>query len=161
MIQKYVRGMQTRKKFQRLKKCLELITRIQRAFRKRFKFVNDKATEIQSAFRKALAKDRYNRKKQRYDTSLVDPEEEYYDSSDEDQIRQVKERKKKRELDKKIEKQKQIADYLAAKLEIMQELGVTPTRKEWDHITSLDSEIKIDAAVRSVMKKRWAERSYR
>ena len=112
MIQKYIRGMQTRKKFQRLKKCLELITRIQRAFRKRFKFVNDKATKIQSEFRKALAKDRYNRKKQRYDTSLVDPEEEYYDSSDEDQIRQVKERKKKRELDRKIEKQKQLQDEI-------------------------------------------------
>ena len=111
-IQKYVRGMQTRKKFQRLKKCLELITRIQRAFRKRFKFVNDKATEIQSAFRKALAKDRYNRKKQRYDTSLADPEEEYYDSSDEDQIRQVKERKKKRELEKKIQKQKELQDEI-------------------------------------------------
>ncbi len=104
--------MQTRKKFQRLKKCLELITRIQRAFRERFKYVNDEATKIQSQFRKALARDRYNRKKQRYDTSLVDPDEEYYDSSDDEQIRQVKERKKKRELDKKIEKQKQLQDEI-------------------------------------------------
>ena len=95
MIQKYVRGLLTRNKFQRLKKCLDYITRIQRAFRKRFKFVNDQATKIQKEFRKNLAKDRFNRKKQRYDNSLIDPEEEYYDSSDEEQIRKVNERKRK------------------------------------------------------------------
>jgi hypothetical protein len=60
-----------------------------------------------------------------------------------------------------MDKQKTIADYLAAKLEVMRDLGVTPTAKEWDRISSLDSEIKIDAAVRAVMKKRWAERSYK
>ena len=112
MIQKYVRGLLTRNKFQRLKKCLDYITRIQRAFRKRFKFVNDQATKIQKEFRKNLAKDRFNRKKQRYDNSLIDPEEEYYDSSDEEQIRKVNERKRKRELDKKIEKQKQLQEEI-------------------------------------------------
>ena len=61
----------------------------------------------------------------------------------------------------KIEKQKNLADYCAAKYQIMTELGVTPTRREWDRITSLDSENKIDAAVRAVMKKRWSERSYK
>ena len=60
-----------------------------------------------------------------------------------------------------MDKTMTIPQYLAAKLHIMQELGVTPTRKEWDHITSLDSENKIDAAVRAVMKKRWSERSYK
>lgn len=61
----------------------------------------------------------------------------------------------------KLDKQKTLADYCSVKYQIMTELGVTPTRKEWDHITSLDSENKIDAAVRAVMKKRWSERSYR
>lgn len=60
-----------------------------------------------------------------------------------------------------MDKQKTIADYLAAKLEVMRDLGVTPTAKEWDRISSLDSEIKIDTAVRAVLKKRWAERSYK
>jgi hypothetical protein len=60
-----------------------------------------------------------------------------------------------------MDKQKTIADYLAAKLEVMRDLGVTPTAKEWDRISSLDSEVKIDTAVRAVLKKRWAERSYK
>ena len=60
-----------------------------------------------------------------------------------------------------IDKVRTIPQYLAAKYQIMVELGVTPTRKEWDRITSLDSENKIDAAVRAIMKKRWDERSYK
>ena len=107
ILQKYIRGMQTRKKFQRLKKCLELITKIQRAFRKRYKYVNNKAIKIQTEVRKILAKNKYERKKKRYQDSLIDPENDYYDSSDEESIRKWKQRKRKRELDKKIAKEKQ------------------------------------------------------
>ena len=103
MIQKNIRGMQTRNKFERLKKCLELITRLQRAFRERFKYVNKQVIKIQNQFRKKMAKDKYDRKKKRYDNSLINPEEDYYDSSDEESIRKCKEKRKKRELDKKIE----------------------------------------------------------
>ena len=106
MIQKYIRGMQTRNKFERLKQCLKFITKIQRAFRKRYKYVNKQATKIQNQIRKGLAKDKYYRKKKRYENSLINPEEDYYDSSDEESIRKWKERKKKRELDKKIEKER-------------------------------------------------------
>lgn len=62
---------------------------------------------------------------------------------------------------KGIDKQMSITDYLAYKLQIMRELGVTPTQREWNHITSLDSESKIDAAVRRITRKRWAERSHK
>jgi len=112
MIQKYIKGMQTRKKFQRLKKCLELITKIQRCFKKRYKYVNNKAITIQNAVRKKLAKNKYNRKKQRYDNSLLNPEEDYYDSSDEESIKKAKENKKKRELNRQIEKQKKLQEEI-------------------------------------------------
>lgn len=54
-----------------------------------------------------------------------------------------------------------LANYLANKLRIMKELGVTPTANEWDHLTELDSEIKIDNAVKAICKKRWAQRKYK
>ena len=54
-----------------------------------------------------------------------------------------------------------IANYVAAKVNIMRDLGVTPTRKEWDKLMSLDSEIKVDNAVRTILKKRWAQRNYK
>ena len=107
MIQKYLRGYHTRKKFERLKKCLEFITKIQRAFKRRYKYVNKKATQIQNAVRKHLAKTKYERKKKRYDNSLINPEDDYYDSSDEESIRKCKEKKRRRELDKKIAKEKE------------------------------------------------------
>ena len=107
MIQKYIRGMHTRSKFERLKQCLKFITKIQSAFKKRYKYVNKKATTIQNAFRKNLAKNKYNRKKKRYEDSLNNPEEDYFDSSDEESIKKYKQKKKKRELDKKIEKERQ------------------------------------------------------
>ena len=106
-IQKKIRGMQTRKKFERLKKCLEFITKLQRAFKRRYKYVNKKATIIQKAVRKTLSKAKYERKKKRYENSLINPDDDYYDSSDEESIRKWKQRKKKRELDKKIEKERQ------------------------------------------------------
>ena len=106
-IQKHIRGIQTRKKFERLKKCLEFITKIQRAFKRRYKYVNKKATIIQKAVRKTLSKAKYERKKKRYENSLINPDDDYYDSSDEESIRKWKQRKKKRELDKKIEKERQ------------------------------------------------------
>ena len=107
MIQKYIRGMHTRNKFERLKKCLEFITRLQRAFRKRYKFVNKKATTIQNAVRQKLAKSKYERKKKRYENALNNPDEDYYDSSDEESIRNYKKNKKRRELEKKMEKERQ------------------------------------------------------
>ena len=107
MIQKYIRGLLTRNKFERLKQCLKFITKLQRAFRKRYKYVNEKATKIQNQIRKNIAKNKYDRKKKRYENSLINPEDDYYDSSDEESIRKMKQKKKKRELDKKIEMEKQ------------------------------------------------------
>ena len=114
-IQKTVRGMQTRKKYQRLKKCLALITKIQREFRKRYKFVNDKATLIQKAIRKFLAKQKYERKKKRFENSIINPEEDYYDSSDEESIRKCKEKRRKRALDKRIETEKKKQEEIKRK----------------------------------------------
>ena len=111
-IQKYVRGLQTRRKFERLKKCLEFITKLQRAFKKRYKYVNQKATIIQKAIRRNLAKQKYERKKKRYENFLQNPDDDYYDSSDEESIRKWKQRRKKRELDKKIEKERQKQEEL-------------------------------------------------
>lgn len=54
-----------------------------------------------------------------------------------------------------------IVEYVAKKFKVMRELGVTPTAEEWDHLSSLDSETKVDAAARTIMKKRWAERRYK
>ena len=62
---------------------------------------------------------------------------------------------------KGYEKRMSIANYVAAKVNIMRDLGVTPTRKEWDKLMSLDSEIKVDNAVRTILKKRWAQRNYK
>ena len=112
MIQKHVKGMQTRKKFKRLKKCLELIQRIQRCFKSRYRYVNRKAIKIQNAIRKSLAKDKYQRKKKRYENSLINPEDDYYDSSDEDSIKKARDKKKRRELNKQIEKQKKLQEEI-------------------------------------------------
>jgi hypothetical protein len=112
MLQKYIRGLETRKKFKRLKRCLELITRIQQCFKRRYKFVYKNATKIQGAIRTVLAKNKYQRKKQRYENSLVNPDEDYYDSSDEDSIKKAREKKKRRELNKQIEKQKKIQEEI-------------------------------------------------
>ena len=60
-----------------------------------------------------------------------------------------------------IDRRREILDYLSEKLNIMRELGVTPTPREWDHISSLETELQIDNAVRTVLKKRWAKRNYK
>ena len=112
MIQKYIKGMQTRKKFKRLKKCLDFIRTIQRCFKSRYKYVNKKALQIQNAIRQTLAKSKYQRKKKRYENSLINPEDDYYDSSDEDSIKKARERKKRRELNKQIEKQKKLQEEI-------------------------------------------------
>ena len=44
---------------------------------------------------KNLAKNKYNRKKKRYEDSLINPEENYYDSSDEESIKNYKQKRKK------------------------------------------------------------------
>ena len=59
------------------------------------------------------------------------------------------------------EKPMSLANYVAHKVQIMRELGVKPTEKEWDYLMSLDSEIKIDNEVRTILKKRWAQRKYK
>ncbi len=60
-----------------------------------------------------------------------------------------------------FDKPMSLINYVAAKVQIMRELGVTPTDKEYDHLMSLDSEIKIDNAVKAILKKRWAQRNYK
>ena len=62
---------------------------------------------------------------------------------------------------KDYEKPMSLANYVALKVQIMRELGVKPTEKEWDHLMSLDSEIKVDNEVRTILKKRWAQRNYK
>ena len=79
MVQKIQRGLVTRRKFHRLKKCLELIIRIQSNFRKKFFFVTLKTILIQKTFRKHLAEKKYERKKKRKEESLINPFCEYYD----------------------------------------------------------------------------------
>ena len=110
-VQKMVKGMQTRRKFKRLKKCLELILRIQRAFRKRFEFSVKQVIIIQSFIRRLLSKIKYQRKKKRFEESLKG-KEEYYDSSDEEQVRRMKDKKKRKELCKKIERHKKLKEEL-------------------------------------------------
>lgn len=63
--------------------------------------------------------------------------------------------------DSKIDRQMSMAEYLGEKLKIMRELGVTPTTKEWNRLLTLDSEIAIDNAVKTILKSRWAKRSYK
>ena len=100
MVQKIQRGLITRRKFHRLKKCLELIIRLQSNFRKRLYFVIKKTILIQNAFRKYLAERKYERKKRRKEESLTNPFCEYYDSSDEEDVKRVLINKKKREREK-------------------------------------------------------------
>lgn len=62
---------------------------------------------------------------------------------------------------KGYEKTMSLADYIATKITIMRELGVKPTDNEIDRLLSLNSEIKVDTAVREILKKRWAQRKYK
>ena len=110
MIQKTERGNITRKKYHRLKKCLELIIRIQSNFRKKLYFVVKKVILIQNWVRKFIAERKYERKKKRKENSLINPDEEYYDSTDEEEVKQVLIRKKKREREKKKENQRKMIE---------------------------------------------------
>ena len=110
MIQKIQRGSVTRQKFHRLKKCLELIIRLQSNFRKKFYFVTKKVITLQTAIRKYIAERKYERKKKRKEISLINPDDEYYDSSDEEEVKRVLTRKKKREKERKKENQRKILE---------------------------------------------------
>ena len=110
MIQKTERGNITRKKYHRLKKCLELIIRLQSNFRKKLYFVVKKVTTIQNCVRKFLAERKYERKKKRKENSLINPDEEYFDSSDEEEVKKVLIRKKKRERERKKENQRKMIE---------------------------------------------------
>ena len=108
MVQKIQRGLVTRRKFHRLKKCLELIIRIQSNFRKKFFFVTLKTILIQKTFRKHLAEKKYERKKKRKEESLINPFCEYYDSSDEEEVKRVLINKKKREREREKQRKNSI-----------------------------------------------------
>ena len=110
IIQKIQRGLITRRKFNRLKKCLELIIRLQSNFRRKLYFVVKKVIIIQNALRKYLAEKKYERKKKRKEESLINPDNEYFDSSDEEEVRRVIERKKKREKERKKENQRKMLE---------------------------------------------------
>ena len=110
MIQKTERGNITRKKYHRLKKCLELIIRIQSNFRKKLYFVLKRVILIQNWVRKFLAERKYERKKKRKENSLINPDEEYYDSTDEEEVKRVLIRKKKRERERKKENQRKMIE---------------------------------------------------
>ena len=110
IIQKIQRGLVTRRKFRRLKKCLELIIRLQSNFRKKLYFVTKKIILIQKAIRKYFAEKKYERKKKRKEESLKDPDNEYFDSSDEEEVRRVIARKKKREKERKKENQRKMLE---------------------------------------------------
>ena len=108
MVQKIQRGLVTRRKFHRLKKCLELIIRIQSNFRKKFFSVTLKTILIQKTFRKHLAEKKYERKKKRKEESLINPFCEYYDSSDEEEVKRVLINKKKREREREKQRKNSI-----------------------------------------------------
>ena len=110
MIQKTERGNITRKKYHRLKKCLELIIRLQSNFRKKLYFVVKRVITIQNCVRKFLAQRKYERKKKRKENSLINPDEEYFDSSDEEEVKKVLIRKKKRERERKKENQRKMIE---------------------------------------------------
>ena len=110
MIQRIQRGNVTRKKYHRLKKCLELIIRIQSNFRKKLYFTLRKVILIQTTVRKFLAERKYERKKIRKENSLINPDDEYYDSSDEEEMKKVLTRRKKREREKKKENQRKMLE---------------------------------------------------
>ena len=82
---------------------------------------------------------------------------------DRDSMPQILDRPRKKSIHytKGYEKPMSLANYVALKVQIMRELGVKPTEKEWDHLMSLDSEIKVDNEVRTILKKRWAQRNYK
>ena len=110
MIQKVQRGSVTRKKYHRLKKCLELIIRLQSNFRKKLYFTIRKIILLQTAVRKFLAERKYERKKTRKENSLINPDDEYYDSSDEEEMKKVLTRRKKRERERKKENQRKMLE---------------------------------------------------
>ena len=110
LIQKMIRGVITRQKFKRLKKCLDLIIRIQSNFRRKMYFTVLKVILIQKWIRKYFVRKKYLRKKQRKENSLINPDDEYYDSSDKEEMRKVIQRKKKREKEKKKENQKKLLE---------------------------------------------------
>jgi len=110
LIQKMIRGIITRQKFKRLKKCLDLIIRIQSNFRRKMYFTVLKVILIQKWIRKYFVRKKYLRKKQRKENSLINPDDEYYDSSDKEEMRKVIQRKKKREKEKKKENQKKLLE---------------------------------------------------
>ena len=110
IIQKVLRGNTTRKKFHRLKKCLELIIRLQSNFRRKFYFVTKKVILLQTNIRKFLAGLKYQRKKQRKENALINPDDEYFDSSDEEEVKKVLTRKKKREKERKKENQRKMIE---------------------------------------------------
>ena len=110
IIQKIQRGLITRHKFHRLKKCLELIIRLQSNFRKKLYFVTRRVILIQKAIRKFFAKNKYERRKKRKEESLINPDNEYFDSSDEEEVRRVIARKKKREKERKKENQRKMLE---------------------------------------------------
>ena len=110
MIQKVQRGSITRKKYHRLKKCLELIIRLQSNFRKKMYFTIRKIILLQTAVRKFLSERKYERKKTRKENSIINPDDEYYDSSDEEEMKKVLTRKKKRERERKKENQRKMLE---------------------------------------------------
>ena len=110
MIQKIQRGLITRNKFHRLKKCLELIIRLQSNFRRKLYFVTKRVILIQNAIRKYLAKSKYERKKKRKEESLINTDNEYFDSSDEEEVKRVIARRKKREKERKKENQRKMLE---------------------------------------------------
>ena len=65
MVQKIQRGLITRRKFHRLKKCLELIIRLQSNFRKRLYFVVKKTILIKKTFIKYKEYRKNKKKKKR------------------------------------------------------------------------------------------------